>query len=82
MYRPDNSFDVKLRLGEIDRRFNEIIVVSSQLAHMAEQLTRLRKMNARVLLHRSQPFKPSQNRRRSRNCDKIGRRSFRAGVEH
>ena len=65
MYRPDKRFDVKLRLGEIDRRFNELIVVSSQLAHMAAQLTRLRKMNARVLLHRSQPFKPSQSRRLS-----------------
>jgi len=65
MYRPDKRFDVKLRLGEIDRRFNELIVVSSRLAHMAAQLTRLRKMNARVLLHPSQPFKPSQNRRLS-----------------
>jgi hypothetical protein len=65
MCRPDKRFEVKLRLGEIDRRFNELAVVSSRLTHMVEHLTRLRKMNAMVLLHRSQPFKPAQNRRLS-----------------
>ena len=45
MYRADKRLEIKLRLGEIDRRFAELTVISSKLAGMTAQLDRLRKAN-------------------------------------
>jgi hypothetical protein len=50
MCQSDKRLDIKLRLGEIDRRFAELTSVSSKLAHMAERLARLRRVNERICL--------------------------------
>ena len=85
MYRWDKRLDVKLRLGEIDRRLAELTAVSSRLAHMAEQLARARKVNERICLLIDRRRPSSRRRSRvyySRNCDRSARCSSRAGVEH
>jgi hypothetical protein len=42
------NLDVKLRLREIARKSAELSAVSSELADMASQLNRLRKLNGRI----------------------------------
>lgn len=48
MYRTDKKLEVKLRLGEIQRRSAELSAVSSELADMVAQLDRLRKLDERI----------------------------------
>jgi hypothetical protein len=48
MYRTDKKLEVKLRLGEIQRRSAELSAVSSELADMMAQLDRLRKLDERI----------------------------------
>jgi hypothetical protein len=67
------NLDVKLRLSEIDRKSAELSAVSSELADMASQLNRLRKLNGRTgfLTDRNSPS------RRRKNDSYISRRCFR-----
>lgn len=57
------NLDVELRLGEIIRRSAELSAVSSELADMALQLDRLRRLNGRIALptDRSRPSSPARN---------------------
>jgi hypothetical protein len=50
MCQSDKRLDIKSRLGEIDRKFAKLTAVSSNLAHMAERLARLRRVNERICL--------------------------------
>lgn len=73
MYRSSKSLNIKLRLGEINRRFAELKAVSSKLAGMAAQLDRLREVNEKLgrPTDRGSAFKPLPRRRSS--CDKAPR---------
>jgi hypothetical protein len=48
--RTNRNLNVKLRLGEINRRFAELSAISSKLEEMALQLDRLRTLNGRIEL--------------------------------
>ena len=58
--RTSRNPDVKLRLGEITRRSEELSAISSKLAEMALQLDRLRELNGRIDLLGSRNCVPSR----------------------
>jgi hypothetical protein len=48
MYRTEKNFDIQMRLNEINRRSVELSAASSELANLALQLERLRKVNDEI----------------------------------
>lgn len=48
MYRTENNFAIELRLNEINRRAVQLSAASSELADLAAQLNRLRKLNMTI----------------------------------
>jgi hypothetical protein len=83
MCQSDKRLDIELLLGEIDRRFAELTAVSSNLAHMAERLARLRRVNERMYLfiERSGPSSRRGTMLTIReNYDRNGRRNSRASM--
>ena len=62
MYRRDNSFEIKSRLHEINRQAIQLFVASSELADLAAQLARLRKLNETIRISANR--RACSNRRR------------------
>jgi len=48
MRQAHTRLEIKLRLGEIDRRFAELTAISSKLAGMTAQLNRLREADEKM----------------------------------